>query len=83
MEGMVPIRVELTTDAAEVSVTVNGVQIEGTVTETGYVAETAVPEIEHTRLHSEWRGGYGSVIVALVKNGNTVIGHYDVVGGVA
>jgi amidase len=83
VNGMVPIRVELTTNAPEVSVTVNGVQVDGTVTDTGFSAQTEVPESEHTRLHSEWRGGYGSVIVVLAKNGNQVIGHYDVVGGVA
>jgi amidase len=71
---MVPIRVELTTDAAEVSVSVNGVHIEGVVTETGYVAETEVPESEHTRLHSEWRGGYGSIVIALAKNDDQVVG---------
>ena len=80
--GMVPIRVDLTTDAAEVSVTVNGVQIMGTVTETGYVVETEVPESEHTRLHSEWRGGYGSVIVALAKNHSAVVGSFEGVLGV-
>jgi amidase len=83
VNGMVPIRVELTTDAAEVSVSVNGAQVAGVVTETGFVAETEVPESEHTLLHSEWRGGYGSVVIALAKNGYQVVGHYDVVGGVA
>ncbi|MEY2698075.1 MAG: hypothetical protein RL720_31 [Actinomycetota bacterium] len=81
--GVVPVRIELTTDAAEVSVTVNGVQVDGVVTAAGYLVETEVPELEHTRLHSEWRGGYGSVIVALAKTGDQVVGHYDVVGGVA
>jgi amidase len=83
VNGMVPIRVELSTDAAEVSVAVNGVQVLGTVTDSGYVVETEVPEIEHIRLHSEWRGGYGSVIVALAKTGENVVGLLDVVGGVA
>lgn len=83
VNGMVPIHVDVATDAAEVMVTVNGVQISGVVTASGFIAETLVPESEHTRLHSEWRGGYGSVIVALAKSGNTVVGHYDVVGGVA
>ena len=83
VNGMVPIHVDVATDAAEVMVTVNGVQIAGVVTPSGFIAETLVPEFEHTRLHSEWRGGYGSVIVALAKSGNTVVGHYDVVGGVA
>ena len=81
--GMVPIRIELTTNAAEVSVTVNGVQTQGTVTDSGYVVETEVSESEHTRIHSEWRGGYGSVVVALAKSGDRVVGYFGVVGGVA
>jgi amidase len=82
VNGMVPIRVELTTDAAEVSVSVNGVHIEGAVTETGFVAEVEVPESEHTRLHSEWRGGYGSVVIALAKNGDHVVGSVEGILGV-
>lgn len=82
VNGMVTIRVELTTDAAEVSVTVNGVQTQGAVTDSGYVVETEVPESEHTRVHSEWRGGYGSVIVALAKNTHQVVGQLSAISGV-
>jgi amidase len=82
VNGMVPIRVELITDAAEVSISVNGVQIKGTVTDTGYVLETEVPESEHTRIHSEWRGGYGSIIVALAKNTHQVVGQLSAISGV-
>ncbi|MEY4899335.1 MAG: Mandelamide hydrolase, partial [Actinomycetota bacterium] len=45
--------------------------------------DTAVPENEHTRLHSEWRGGYGSVVIALARTGDLVIGDFAVVGGIA
>jgi amidase len=53
------------------------------VTESGFVVDTTVPEEEHTRLHSEWRGGYGSVVVALVRTGDVVTGAFTIVGGVA
>lgn len=83
VQGMVPVRIDVTTDAPEVSITINGVEVQGESTATGYVVETSIPEAEHTRLHSEWRGGYGSVVTALAKNGDQVVGQYVVVGGVA
>jgi len=81
--GAIPIHVEIRTDAAEVSVTVNGIPVTGTVTESGYLVITTVPEDEHSRRHSEWRGGYGSVVVALARTGDVVTGVFSVVGGVA
>jgi amidase len=86
--GMVPIHVEIMTDAAAVAVTVNGVAVAGEPTPTGFVADALVAEVEHTRLHSEWRGGYGSVVVALARSAQVqvqgqVTGTYTVVGGVA
>jgi amidase len=59
------------------------VQHSGRVTDRGYLVEASVPEEEHTRIHSEWRGGYGSVIVVVARNGNQVVGDFSVVGGVA
>jgi amidase len=81
--GVVPIRVVINTTAAEVAVTINGVAYSGVLTDEGYVVEATVPEIEHTRIHSEWRGGYGSVIVVLARAHHEVLGDYVVVGGVA
>lgn len=83
IEGMVPIHVELETDAAEVSVSINGVHHRGIATDTGFVVEADIPESEHTRIHSEWRGAYGSLIVVMARNAHNVVGHFDVVGGVA
>jgi amidase len=83
VDGMVAVHVEIRTDAAEVSVSVNGSPVTATVTESGFVVDTTVPEEEHTRLHSEWRGGYGSVVVALARTGDVVTGTFTVVGGVA
>jgi amidase len=83
VDGFVPIQVTLTTDAREVSATVNGQACQLSVTETGCKTVVLVPEEEHTRLHSEWRGGYGSVIVVMARNGDQVVGDFSVVGGVA
>jgi amidase len=82
-DGHVLIQVTVTTDAEEISVSINGVQHAGRVTDRGYLVEASVPEEEHTRIHSEWRGGYGSVIVVVARNGNRVVGDFSVVGGVA
>jgi amidase len=82
-DGQVRIQVTVTTDAEEISVSINGVQHAGRVTDRGYLVEASVPEEEHTRIHSEWRGGYGSVIVVVARNGNQVVGDFSVVGGVA
>lgn len=83
VDGLVPIRIIVTTDAAEVAVTVNGEQRAGRTTPAGFEVETTVPEFEHSRTHSEWRGGYGSIVVVLVRTGTVVVGDYTVVGGVA
>ncbi|MDH6423254.1 amidase [Aurantimicrobium minutum] len=83
IDGKVLVSVSVTTSAAEVSVTINGVPCEVKATEQGCEASMEVPELEHTRIHSEWRGGYGSLVVVLAKTGDTVLGDYSVVGGVA
>lgn len=81
--GQIPLRIDVGTDAQQVAVTVNGVPCAGEVTSTGIRVETAVPESEHSRLHSEWRGGYGSVVVAIGRSETGVVGDYAIVGGVA
>ncbi|GAB2828707.1 amidase [Alpinimonas psychrophila] len=82
--GMVPVHVELITNATEVAVTVNGAPVAGEATPTGFVADTLVAEAEFTRVHSEWRGGYGSIVVALARWARgEVVGQFVVVGGVA
>jgi amidase len=81
--GFVTIHVELETAATEVLITVNGVSIDCMLAPNGFSAVTQVPEFEHTRVHSEWRGGYGSLVVALARKGSDVVGDFAVVGGVA
>ena len=81
-DGMVAIHIDVETDGSEIAVTVNGVNCVGEVTAAGFRVETTVPESEHTRPHSEWRAGYGSIVVALARNAHGVVGSYTVVGGV-
>lgn len=83
LDGNVPIHFTVVSDAADVSVTINGVACAGVATPTGFEIEASVPEFEHTRTHSEWRGGYGSIVVVLARTGSVVVGDYTVVGGVA
>lgn len=83
VDGVVHIAVSIDTDAAEVSVTVNGVDCPVEVTPSGATATATVPESEHARLHSEWRGGYGSVVVVLARSDSETVGQFTVVGGVA
>jgi amidase len=83
VNGQIPIRIDVHTAAAHVAVTVNGVPCAGDVTSTGYSANASVPESEHLRIHSEWRGGYGSLVIVLARNDWGVAGDYAIVGGVA
>ena len=81
--GLVTIHVELETCATEVAVSVNGVEIECVPAPNGFSGIIWVSEVEHNRVHSEWRGGYGSVVVALARTASGVVGDFAVVGGVA
>ena len=83
VNGQVAIRIDVTTSAPQVAVTVNGISCSTEVTPTGFSVDTTVPESEHYRIHSEWRGGYGSVVVAMVRSEAGVVGEYAIVGGVA
>ncbi len=83
VDGWVSILVEIETSAAEVSVSVNGVPQIAERTDAGFSVEAKVSEFEHNRLHSEWRGGYGSVVVVMARTGAEVVGDYRIVGGVA
>ncbi len=80
--GTVTILIDVETDGSEGAVTVNGVNCVGEVTARGFHVETTVPESEHVRSHSEWRGGYGSIVVVLARNAHGVVASYAVVGGV-
>jgi amidase len=81
--GQVLIHIDVNTNASQVAVTVNGIPCAGEVTPTGLSVDTTVPESEHSRLHSEWRGGYGSVVIAMARSKAGVVGDYAIAGGVA
>lgn len=81
--GQIPLHIDVVTDASQIAVTVNGVPCAGEVTSMGIRVETAVPESEHSRLHSEWCGGYGSVVVAIGRSATGIVGDYAIAGGVA
>jgi amidase len=81
--GQVSIHIDVNTNASQVAVSVNGVPCVAKVTPTGFSVEATVPESEHSRLHSEWRGGYGSVVIAMARSKGGVVGDYAIVGGVA
>jgi amidase len=81
--GQVSIHIDVNTNASQAAVTVNGIPCAGEVTPTGFSVDTTVPESEHSRLHSEWRGGYGSVVIAMARSKAGVVGDYAIVGGVA
>lgn len=81
--GVIPIRIQIATAADEVTVSVNGVSIDARPSTDGFTAETTVPVAEHERIHSEWRGPYGSVVVVTATSGTETLGAYTVVGGVA
>ena len=83
VDGYVTLSGEIFTDATQVAITVNGVSIVCQETSNGFSFSSRVPEAEHTRVHSEWRGGYGSLVVALARTSSGVVGGYCVVCGVA
>lgn len=80
--GMVLIRAEIFTNAAEICVTVDGVKILGEQTPTGYVIEKYVPEVDHFKRHSEWRGAYGRMIIVMARTEDTIVADYTVVCGI-
>lgn len=84
VDDTVEIVVRVATNAAEIAVFVNGESLVVHPAAAGFTAHCLVATLEHERIHSEWRAGYGSVVVvtAASSDGQT-LGAYAVVGGVA
>lgn len=80
---LIPIAVAIGTNASEVAVSVNGVGVEAEKTSDGFVAHLSIPAHEHSRIHSQWRKPYGSLVSVLARNGQAIVGTYQVVGGIA
>ncbi|MHA3792793.1 amidase [Sphingomonas sp. YL-JM2C] len=71
-------------DAGDVRLFVNGRPLSVRRDGRRFSGEARLPMETHSRLHSRWRGPYGSIVVALHSApGGRSIGDYQVVGGIA
>ena len=67
-----------------VDLSVDGVPVAVEPTRGGFRASITIAADRHYRLHSHWRGPYGSLVVATVRDASgSVAGRWTVVGGVA
>ncbi|TGP87452.1 MULTISPECIES: amidase [unclassified Mesorhizobium] len=68
---------------ASVKLHVNGDAVAMQQSGTRFIGRGLVPAAEHQRLHSPWRGAYGSIVTAVVRleDGRTA-GAYAVTGGI-
>ncbi|TIT38332.1 MAG: amidase [Mesorhizobium sp.] len=68
---------------ASVKLHVNGDAVAMQRSGTRFIGRALVPAAEHQRLHSPWRGAYGSIVTAVVRleDGRTA-GAYAVTGGI-
>jgi amidase len=71
------------TETASIKVHVNGEPVEMRRSGTRFTGRALVPAAEHRRLHSVWRGPYGSIVTAVLRlqDGRTA-GAYVVAGGI-
>jgi amidase len=71
-------------ESASVRVHVNGEAVAMQRTGTHFSGSALVPAAEHQRLHSVWRGSYGTIVTAVVRlqDGRST-GAYVVTGGIA
>ncbi|MEI9414268.1 amidase [Mesorhizobium sp. Cs1321R2N1] len=74
---------ERETGDAVINVHVNGEPVAMQRSGARFTGHTLVPTAEHQRLHSVWRGSYGSIVSAVVRlpDGSTA-GAYAVTGGI-
>ncbi|PTE06443.1 amidase [Mesorhizobium helmanticense] len=69
--------------AASVKVHVNGEPVELQRTGARFSGNALVPVEEHRRIHSVWRGSYGSIVTAIVRlEDGRAAGAYTVTGGI-
>lgn len=71
------------TQTAGIKVHVNGESVIMQRSGASFHGRILVPAVEHERIHSVWRGGYGSIVTAIVRleDGRTA-GAYGVIGGI-
>lgn len=71
-------------DAGDIRLFVNGRPLSVRRNGPHFFGEACLPMDVHTRLHSRWRGPYGSIVIALhTTPGGRSVGNYQVVGGIA
>ncbi len=82
-QAEIAVTVELDTGTADLKVHVNGEPVTMTRSGSGFHGSILVPAVEHERIHSVWRGAYGSIVTAIIRleNGRTA-GAYVVTGGI-
>jgi amidase len=69
-------------EAGTVRLFVNGRPLSVRQTGRRFTAQARLPMATHMRLHSRWRGPYGSIVMALhAAPGGRAVGDYKVVGG--
>jgi amidase len=69
--------------AISVKVHINGEPVAMQRTGARFTGRALVPAVEHARIHSVWRGAYGSIVAAIVRlPDGRVAGAYVVTGGI-
>jgi amidase len=81
--GRVMVSVSVSTDAANVDLSVNGNPLPARRSGDRWTAAVHLDSQLHARLHSHWRGPYGSLITAVARSETgACAGAYTVIGGV-
>ncbi|MER8651625.1 MULTISPECIES: amidase [unclassified Mesorhizobium] len=82
-QAEIAVTVELDAETAGVKVHVNGEPVALRRSGTSFHGRILVPAGEHERMHSVWRGAYGSIVTAVIRleDGRTA-GAYVVAGGI-
>ncbi|ESZ35922.1 amidase [Mesorhizobium sp. L2C067A000] len=82
-QAEIAVTVELDAETADLKVHVNGEAVVMERSGTSFHGLILVPAGEHERMHSVWRGAYGSIVTAVMRleDGRTA-GAYVVAGGI-
>jgi amidase len=83
-DGKVEIQIEGETDAPQVRLFMNGAPLEIVRNGDRFTASSTAPVQNQRPRHSEWRGAYGHLILAIAEGGAGLrVAEYRVVDGVA
>ncbi|MER8645576.1 amidase [Mesorhizobium sp. M1252] len=82
-QAEIAVTVELDAETADLKVHVNGEAVVMERSGTSFHGRILVPAGEHERMHSVWRGAYGSIVTAIVRlEDGRAAGAYVVAGGI-